>query len=139
MDIEENIECPFCSSDINKLVLLQTELTLIIVNILPAAKGHLLVLPKRHVLNISELNSIEGNDLFSCLQIARGRLVKHLRPQGFNVFMNEGGIAGQTLEHLHWHVIPRNENDGLENFKRRPGERVDVAKSELIFLAKIFS
>ena len=65
-------------------------------------------------------------------------LIKHFCPQGLNVFLNEGLIAGQTLEHLHWHVIPRTENDGLENFKRKPGERFEITEEELKALAEIF-
>ena len=77
----------------------------------PVAEGHCLVIPKRHVSSIDDLTDVELKDLYVVLQQTKHMLCEVYQPDGFNIGINEGEAAGQTVEHLHIHLIPRYEGD----------------------------
>lgn len=79
----------------------------------PVSRGHCLIIPKRHVKTIWELNDNELKDLYAVLIETKHYLEHHmgLTPDGYNIGINEGHAAGQTVEHLHIHLIPRYIND----------------------------
>ena len=85
---------------------------MVLLNRFPYANGHLLVAPSRHVGDISDLEQEEGAALFALLQDTVEILRKHFRPDGFNVGLNLGPVAGAGQpEHLHFHIVPRWEGD----------------------------
>jgi len=73
----------------------------------PVSPGHALLVPRRHVADWSELSADERLELTSGIEVARSSIRKLYKPDGFNVGMNLGEAAGQTVAHLHLHVIPR--------------------------------
>lgn len=73
----------------------------------PISPGHTLIIPKRHVSSLFELNEQERQDLFQALSRAKDLLLSDLNPNGFNIGINDGVAAGQTVLHLHVHLIPR--------------------------------
>jgi diadenosine tetraphosphate (Ap4A) HIT family hydrolase len=78
----------------------------------PVTEGHSLIIPKRHVESVGELTQPE----FKRLSLMISMTKSHLRTRddsikGFNIGINEGVVAGQTIPHLHIHVIPRREGD----------------------------
>lgn len=77
----------------------------------PISPGHTLVIPKRHVKSLFELEGDEREDLFQALSRAKDLLVSEMKPDGFNVGINDGVAAGQTVFHLHVHLIPRYYGD----------------------------
>lgn len=77
----------------------------------PVSEGHCLIIPKRHVSSIDELTDMELKDLYTVLHQTKILLIKTYQPDGFNIGINEGEAAGQTIEHLHIHLIPRYEGD----------------------------
>lgn len=77
----------------------------------PVSEGHCLVIPKRHVGSIDELDDMELKDLYSVLHQTKILLIETYLPDGFNIGINEGEAAGQTVPHLHIHLIPRYEGD----------------------------
>ncbi len=79
----------------------------------PVSDGHSLVIPRRHVLSIFELNSAELDDVWSLVAELRDRLraTSAIVPDGFNIGPNDGTEAGQTVAHAHVHVIPRYRGD----------------------------
>ncbi|CAN5260794.1 HIT domain-containing protein [soil metagenome] len=92
--------------------LLRSELAFVILNGYPYNPGHLLVAPNRHV---AELEALEGQELAEVsrlLQRSIGALKEASRPDGFNLGMNLGRVAGAGVpQHLHWHVVPRWSGD----------------------------
>jgi len=106
----EPAECPFCSLPENR-ILFTSQSALAIRDAFPISPGHTLVIPNRHVKSIFELENAERNDLFQALSRARSDLVSEMKPDGFNVGINDGLMAGQTVMHLHVHLIPRFEGD----------------------------
>lgn len=77
----------------------------------PIANGHTLVVPKRHVASLFDLSEEEQEALWKLVAQVRGRLMAELKPDGFNIGLNDGPAAGQTVMHAHVHVIPRRQGD----------------------------
>ncbi len=77
----------------------------------PVAPGHTLVLPRRHVARLAQLHDDERAALFELAERARRALDTELRPDGYTLGINDGAAAGQTVPHLHLHLIPRFAGD----------------------------
>lgn len=77
----------------------------------PVAQGHTLIVPKRSVPSIFELTNEELLACWKLLLAERKKLQRALRPDGFNVGVNDGDAAGQTVAHAHIHLIPRYRGD----------------------------
>jgi ATP adenylyltransferase len=94
------------------LLLFRGERSFIIMNRFPYNNGHLMIAPYRHTGDITRLTADEAGEMFALLQQATGILRRELRPEGFNVGMNLGRVAGAGLAgHLHLHVVPRWNGD----------------------------
>ncbi len=112
-------ECPFCvkpaeslKKDKENLILFRGEKGFIMMNKFPYNGGHLLVLPYRHVKDISALNPEERIELMNLLDKSIQVLQKAFKPHGFNIGMNLGRVAGAGIaDHLHFHVVPRWNGD----------------------------
>jgi diadenosine tetraphosphate (Ap4A) HIT family hydrolase len=102
--------CLFCSLTAERFVL-QSELAVVIRDGFPVSPGHTLIIPKRHVGSFFEITDAERADLMSLLARARGELEREFHPAGYNVGINDGAAAGQTVPHLHIHLIPRYDGD----------------------------
>lgn len=110
-------ECILCpgedrSRDEERLILYVGSKTLVIMNKYPYINGHLLVAPVRHVSGLEELTDEElldaMNRVRACVRILRA----HMNPDGFNVGLNLGRVAGAGMEdHLHFHIVPRWNGD----------------------------
>ena len=77
----------------------------------PVSEGHCLVIPKRHVKTLWELTDEELKDLYTVMKQTDDWIFGWYHPDGTNIGINEGEAAGQTIEHLHIHLIPRYEGD----------------------------
>ena len=77
----------------------------------PVTEGHTLVVPKQHVVSLFDLDADEQAALWQLAAEVRARLVEEFRPAGFNVGVNDGRAAGQTVMHAHIHIIPRYTRD----------------------------
>ena len=82
----------------------------------PVSDGHLLIISRRLVLTFFELDNTEKCDLVKMFEIAKKIIESNHKPTGYNIGMNCGTSAGQTVEHFHCHVIPRYDGD-MENPK----------------------
>lgn len=77
----------------------------------PVSPGHLLLVPRRHVADWFEATPAEQQALTEAIGSARAAILKDHQPDGFNIGINAGEAAGQTVMHLHVHVIPRYRGD----------------------------
>ena len=102
-------DCPFCYPDHE--ILLTTDLSICFYDKYPVSRGHLLVVPKRHVPDYFELGEGEKNDLWKLVEQAKTYLEEKFNPDGFNIGFNSGTAAGQTIFHVHIHIIPRYTGD----------------------------
>ena len=109
--------CIFCpgndrSSDEARLILFTGTLSMVIMNRYPYTNGHLLVSPVRHVPGLESLTLEELSDLLDMVRKSNDILKKVMRPEGFNVGLNLGRVAGAGVEeHMHFHIVPRWNGD----------------------------
>jgi diadenosine tetraphosphate (Ap4A) HIT family hydrolase len=92
-------------------VVQSTELAVAIRDGFPVSPGHTLIIPKRHISSFFEITDAERIDLMSLLAAARVDLDRQFHPAGYNIGINDGAAAGQTVPHLHIHLIPRYSGD----------------------------
>lgn len=98
--------------DAEHLVVLRGECSLVVLNRFPYNNGHLLVAPREHKADLRDLSSDELLECNQMLQKMLSALEKIIRPDGFNVGLNLGRVAGAGLPgHLHWHIVPRWNGD----------------------------
>ncbi|MFP4045757.1 MAG: HIT family protein [Candidatus Aenigmatarchaeota archaeon] len=107
-------QCPFCQiiqgeQEAEKVY--EDEKVVAFLDIRPSARGHTLVVPKKHVSSIGQLPEEMVEGLFLGVRKTIDRLENGLNPDGFNVGWNHGQAAGQAVPHLHVHVLPRYEDD----------------------------
>jgi bis(5'-adenosyl)-triphosphatase len=92
-----------------------TDLTAAIVNLRPIVPGHVLVIPKRIVAKLSDLTNEEYDDLWRSVRLVQNVLEKHYNAGGFNVSVQDGKVAGQSVPHVHVHILPRQKGDFERN------------------------
>ncbi len=78
-----------------------------ILDISPRSPGHTMVIPKAHADTILELPDKDIAPFFKAIKKVTGMIQKALKPDGFTMGINHGSVSGQTVEHLHFHIIPR--------------------------------
>lgn len=101
--------CPFCNVDRDRI--LESEHCFAIYDKYPVNSGHVLVISRRHVEDYFDLNEEEVAGLWEMVAELRLFLEDEFHPQGFNVGFNVGEEAGQTIDHVHIHIIPRYTGD----------------------------
>jgi len=100
------------AQDKKALLLYRDQQLVVLLNRFPYANGHLLVAPKRHLADITELDADENQALMTMLATCSRILRKHLVPDGLNIGLNLGETAGAGIaDHLHFHIVPRWEGD----------------------------
>ena len=116
------MSCLFCDYDKEKYIV-ENELAFVIYDVFPVNKGHMLIIPKRHFKDFFEIKDEELLAIKSLTDECKSILDKEYSPDGYNVGINIGTDAGQTIMHLHVHLIPRYKGDvenpkgGIRNFK----------------------
>jgi len=110
------VDCIFCAiinraEEVQKLLVFEGEKTIISVNKYPYNSGHLLICPKRHIVDYRELTQKEEQEIQQLLRMSLDALDELYSPSGYNVGYNMGEFAGASLPHLHMHVIPRYPNE----------------------------
>jgi diadenosine tetraphosphate (Ap4A) HIT family hydrolase len=101
-----NAPCPFCAPDPER-VLHEDEQVRVIRDCYPVSPDHVLIVPRRHIGSFFETTQAERLAILSGLDLARRVVNARRRPDGFNIGINDGTAAGQTVHHLHVHLIPR--------------------------------
>jgi diadenosine tetraphosphate (Ap4A) HIT family hydrolase len=102
--------CPFCNLP-KERVWQETEHSIAFLDAFPVTEGHTLIIPKRHVESLFDLPEVELARVWAQVAEVRKLLTERYHPDGFNVGVNDGQAAGQTIAHAHVHVIPRREGD----------------------------
>lgn len=110
MERDASTECPFCHPESSRIIFRHTHF-FAFQDGFPISPGHTLVIPFRHVATIAELSADELATLFPAVLDIQRRFDESHRPDGYNIGINQGAAAGQTVQHLHVHVIPRYDGD----------------------------
>ncbi|MBU1937450.1 HIT domain-containing protein [bacterium] len=110
---DEKKDCIFCTMlkenrDRENLILYRGSSAFVVMNLYPYNSGHLMVVPNRHIGQLSDLQPEEMLELGKLLQQTVHILERTMHPQGFNIGMNLGRIAGAGIaDHIHYHLVPR--------------------------------
>jgi diadenosine tetraphosphate (Ap4A) HIT family hydrolase len=102
--------CPFCQLPPERIDFANQH-GMVIRDAFPVSPGHTLIIPRRHVGSFFEIDTPERDGLMTLLEEAKRRLDKEFKPDGYNIGINDGAAAGQTVPHLHIHLIPRYTGD----------------------------
>ncbi len=108
------IDCLFCKDDFytEKNIILENNHWRAVYDGYPVSKGHTLIIPKRHISSFFDLTIYQFFSLFKIIRNTKKVLDKKFKPLAYNIGINDGSYAGQTIPHLHIHIIPRYEGDG---------------------------
>lgn len=106
----EIIECPFCQIEPEKY-LFKNKYCFAIYDKFPVSKGHILIIPFRHFSSFFDATIEEKLALLDLLEVCKKHLDENFKPDGYNIGVNIGAEAGQTIFHLHVHLIPRYKGD----------------------------
>ncbi len=104
------LNCPFCQIE-EQQIIFQNELVISFRDGFPISPRHTLIIPKRHIASFFELTAQEHQALFEALHILKTEIDQEFTPDGYNIGINDGLAAGQTVMHLHVHLIPRYKGD----------------------------
>ena len=102
--------CPFCAPP-GVQILLEGEQAMVLWDTHPVSPGHVLIVPRRHVASLFDSTAPEREDMLCLADEAHRILVAKHAPDGFNLGINDGLAAGQSVPHLHLHMIPRYRGD----------------------------
>ena len=102
--------CPFCNLEPDRIIS-ESDYTVTIRDGFPVSQGHTLIIPKRHVQSFFELQAAEKAAILQAMDEGKEALNKEFSPDGYNIGINDGEAAGQTVMHLHVHLIPRYKGD----------------------------
>ena len=106
----EERECPFCTRGTRELLGAKWYRHCLFRRFF-GSEGHTLVVPRLHVGSVFELLRADLDDLWRLVADARSKLIERFSPAGFNIGINDGAAAGQTIPHAHVHLIPRYKDD----------------------------
>ena len=109
-------QCVFCkiiAGEIPSATIYEDEDFKVIMDISPAAKGHAILLPKKHFANLYEMDDAVASKVLIVARKVATAMKEELGCAGLNLVQNNGEAAGQTVFHFHMHLIPRNENDSV--------------------------
>ena len=109
-------ECIFCNLDPNREIIAQNGLALAFFDAFPVNPGHALIIPKRHVADYFDLTEDEVAAMQALLREVKAIVEKRFNPDGYNIGVNVNAAAGQSVFHVHMHLIPRYKGD-VENPK----------------------
>jgi len=114
-------ECIFCRiarKELKTEILMESNSFIAIYDAKPKAKGHTLVIPKKHGVTLLDIPDSLGEEMLSFTKKICSFLLEKKYGDGFNLIMNNLEVAGQEVMHAHLHVIPRKEGDGLRFYTK---------------------
>jgi diadenosine tetraphosphate (Ap4A) HIT family hydrolase len=104
------VKCPFCNP-LAEDIIARNELCYARWDIFPVSKGHLLIIPFRHVADFFSMTVEEKQAMVGLIDECKGVIEENFQPAGYNIGINVGEAAGQTVMHCHCHIIPRYAGD----------------------------
>lgn len=108
--MDKPIICTYCSLAAARIID-ESALSIAFKDVFPVSPGHTLIIPRRHTDSFFDLTNQEREDMMALLMRVKNKLQEELQPQGFNIGINEGFAAGQTVQHTNIHLIPRFKGD----------------------------
>ena len=103
--------CPFCKAESERDIIASSSLSVAFFDGFPVSPGHALIIPKRHVASFFDLSKEEQRDLLNLADRVKRIVEERYHPDGYNIGINVGEAAGQSIFHVHMHLIPRYKGD----------------------------
>lgn len=129
--MKDCIFCKIANGEIPSATLYEDDKFRVILDLGPASKGHALILPKEHYVDIYEIpESLAGEAYMLAVKMAR-KMTEALGCDGFNIVQNNKEVAGQTVFHFHMHLIPRYEGDQV-GLTWTPGSLSEEDKEDIL-------
>ena len=130
MNTDDCIFCKMVSGQIPVTKIYEDETVLAFLDIGPLSEGHTLMIPKQHFERLHDCPAQVLGKVGSCIGKIAKAVAAAVNSDGYNVLCNNGRAAGQLVNHLHFHIIPRNDGDGLLN--RWPAGKYQEGRAEQI-------
>jgi histidine triad (HIT) family protein len=121
-------DCLFCriiKGEIPSSIVYKDNDVIAFLDIFPFSKGHTIVVPVEHYFNLLDFPEEKMERYFSVLKVLSGRIKNALKADGINIIQNNFPAAGQVINHLHFHILPRWDNDG-KSFMHQPEMQADA-------------
>ena len=103
--------CPFCKFESEREIIASSPLSVAFFDGFPVSPGHALIIPQRHVSSFFDLSQEERQDLLNLADKVKRIVEERYHPDGYNIGINVGEAAGQSIFHVHMHLIPRYQGD----------------------------
>ncbi len=116
---EECIFCKMVSGKVNVKKIYENANFFSILDAKPIVNGHSLVISKKHFNTALDLPNILGSELMDCIKKTALKVMDEKKAEGFNIVNNSFGVAGQIVNHVHIHILPRKKGDGELKFVKR--------------------
>ena len=111
---DEIQHCPFCDKEKGRETIIENDLAFAIYDKYPVSIGHTLIIPKRHCSNYFNLSIEEQSSCWGLINRVKDLISEECHPDGFNIGINIDESGGQTIPHVHIHLIPRYQGDVAE-------------------------
>ena len=133
---EHCIFCKIAHGEFSSETIYEDEFVRAVLDIHPVAPGHTMILPKVHAETVLDIPDFNGKHLFAAVKKVTSILKEKLHPDGFTIGINHGKWAGQAVEHLHIHIIPRWKGDNGKSVhsvvENPPKESLTEIKNRII-------
>ncbi len=110
----ENLSCPFCNPEFQRELIVETATAYSVYDKFPVSNGHALIIPKQHCADYFNLTFKQQSACWFMINTVKQILKEKFNPDGFNIGVNVCNAAGQTVSHVHIHLIPRYSGDVKE-------------------------
>ena len=105
------IFCKIINKEIPSYTVYEDDTVLAFLDIHPHAMGHTVVIPKKHNERLADMSNEEWRAVCDGLRSAEQKIEQIMKPDGINIAINDGVVAGQAIPHVHWHILPRYSDD----------------------------
>lgn len=131
--MEECVFCKIIKGEIPCTKIYENDYTIAFLDINPVVKGHTLVIPKKHFVNVLDIDDFYLSEALKTVKIIANHYVNRGLASGVNILNATGKSAEQSVFHLHFHILPRKDDDGYKTFPK-----TGYIKEDLLKLKKIY-
>lgn len=132
MSQQDCIFCSIVSGKIPSVKIYENDAVLAFLDAGPISDGHLLVIPKEHCSRLDQASPETLSAIARLFPMLTAAVQRAVNADGYNVLCNNGRAAGQVVEHVHFHIVPRRQNDGVFNswpsYKYADGKAAAIAE-----------
>ncbi len=124
-------DCLFCkiiNGEIPSNKIYENKKVIAILDLFPTNKGHTLFIPKNHSENMLKDDEEDLAALMHAVKKIAPKILEAVNAKGFNLIVNTGEVSGQAIMHTHFHVIPRFEGDGIENWHGTEAKKQELTQ-----------